>query len=69
MSNDKAQVMILLKEAIARGCLATALDVVTRHTRAGGPDWACIRDAVDAMLADVRGGSLVFLDGRRRVGG
>ncbi len=56
MSNDKAQVIVLLKEAVARDCLACALEVVTRHTRVGAPDWARIRDAVDAMLGDVRRG-------------
>lgn len=54
MLNDKAQVMILLKEAAAHDCLARALDVVTLHTRAGVPDWGRIREAVDAMLATVR---------------
>lgn len=54
MLNDKAQVMMLLKEAAARECLATALDVVTRHTRAGVPDWACIRTAIEHLLSEVR---------------
>lgn len=55
MLNDKAQVMILLKEAAARGCLAAALDIVTTDTRAGVPDWARIRTAIDTMLSEVRG--------------
>jgi len=54
MLNDKAQVMILLKEAAAHDCLARALDVVTLHTRAGVPDWGRIREAVEAMLVSVR---------------
>lgn len=54
MLNDKAQVMMLLKEAAAYDRLALALDVVTDHTRAGVPDWWRIRAALDAMLVDVR---------------
>jgi len=69
MLNDKAQVMILLKEAAARDCLASALDVVTGNTRAGVPDWARIRDAVDAMLVEVRRGFQPRSDGRRRASG
>jgi len=54
MLNEKAQVMILLKEASVLDCLAEALDVVTSHTRAGTPDWGRIRLAIDAMLAGAR---------------
>lgn len=54
MLNEKAQVMILLKEAAAVDCLARALDIVTSHTRGGTPDWARIRLAIDAMLVQTR---------------
>jgi hypothetical protein len=54
MLNEKAQVMILLKEAAAVDCLARALDIVTGHTRGGTPDWARIRLAIEAMLVPTR---------------
>ena len=54
MLNDKAEVMILLKEATRLDCLARALDIVTYHARAGLPDWGRIREAIAVMVADVR---------------
>ncbi len=54
MLNEKAQVMILLREASTLDCLAAALDIVTGHTRSATPDWPRIRVAVDAMLTGAR---------------
>ncbi len=65
MSNDKAQVMTLLKEAATLDCLATALDVVTRHSRAGMPDWARVRDGIDALLVEARRPPSRLSTGRR----
>lgn len=51
MLNDKAQVMMLLKEAARSDRLAEALDVVTAHSRgAGVPDWQRIRAAIAMLL-------------------
>ena len=55
MLNDKAQVMMLLKEAARRDQLAAAMEILAEYSKARGvPEWPAIRTAIDAMLAAPR---------------